>query len=191
MFIDNEGLNLTKLNEYFNKIISAHEDLYLLKVQNDNINELKTNSSLFAKLKIRVMKLLQLLVVIFLICYLYYFYVYVKIKFIVSLVILICGFFNIILFIWSFFLNDSSAILFRGSNTQKLALPWTSMTTQTGSLIYFEKSFTSFSYSTFFSSCSSGALPRQSFTTRGASPKNMYEYSNANLIQLFIYPLVF
>lgn len=77
MFEDNESFNLKSLNEYFNKIISTHEDLYLLKIKNDNLIELKRNASFLTKIKIRITKLFQLFIVLFLIIYLYYFYVYV------------------------------------------------------------------------------------------------------------------
>jgi len=77
MFIDNEVLNIKNLNEYFNEVIRAHEELYLLKVNNDNLNEYKKNASVFTLFKIRMIKLFQLFMVLFLIGYLYYFYVYV------------------------------------------------------------------------------------------------------------------
>lgn len=83
MFVDNESSDLSRLNEYFNKIISAHEDLYLLKTKNDDLIEYENNASLFSKIKLRMVKVVQLFVALLLICYLYYFYVYVKTLFIV------------------------------------------------------------------------------------------------------------
>lgn len=85
MIIDNEGLNMKKLNDYFNKVISAHEDLYLLKINNDNLNECIKNTSFLTVVKIRTIKLFQLFAVSSLIVYLYYFYVYVNNKFLINL----------------------------------------------------------------------------------------------------------
>ena len=78
MLQHNEGSDLKFLNEFLTNIINNEDDLYQVKYRNEMINDAIKNKTCFTKLKIRTIKLFNLLLVFLSIIYFYYYYIYVK-----------------------------------------------------------------------------------------------------------------